>query len=240
MIKNIIVQICAENEWQVVKSIFLELNGKLVLHFSPFGEYFSAKINSTNCILFNSGASKTLSSSACQYAISTWNPEIIFVLGTAGAISENLKPRDVVIADRTVQYDCISRIGDDSELFYKDFVVNMLNPWLSKHCNPSDFYLGTIASADQDVDGRVREILKPNNILAADWESGAIVPVCKLNETSCCIIRGISDVPGNKTSQEQFNDFKKNTPIVMRNLINDILPKMIDIYLKSPSATIFS
>lgn len=237
MFKDIIVQICAEYEWQAVKSIFLELNGKLFMYFSPYGEYFTAKINLRNCIFFNSGASKTLSSSACQYAISTWNPEIIFVLGTAGAVSENLGLFDVIIANRTVQYDCISRMGDNSELFYNSFVVNMQNPWLSKQNIPSDFYIGTIATADQDVDGRIRDILKPHDILAADWESGAIVPICRINKTSCCVIRGISDIPGNKNSKEQFEEFDSNTPGVMEKLITVVLPQMIDIYLKSPSPT---
>lgn len=241
--KNIVVQICADNEWIEVKKLFL--NEKFETSTSPFGEYivfpkmFSLADGQVEyrCVIFKSGATKTLSAAACQYAICNWKPEILFVLGTAGAVSDKLQLLDVVVASRTVQYDCISRMGEDSELFCKEFEVIINNPWLKKVDKnefPFKLSFGTIATADQDVDKKTRDILFPHGIIAADWESGAIAPICKLNETSCCIVRGISDVPGENGSKYQFSQFISNTPLVMEKLITKVFPCVLDAYLKYP------
>lgn len=242
--KNIVLQICADNEWIEVKKLFLNEKFKT----SPFGEYFILpKIFSRadgqveyRCIIFKSGATKTLSAAACQYAICVWHPDIIFVMGTACGIGPNIEPLDIIFADLTVQYDCISRMGEDSELFCKEFEVIINNPWLrkvDKNEFPFKFSFGTIATADQDVDKRTRDILFPHEIKAADWESGAIAPICKLNKTSCCIVRGISDVPGKNGSKYQFSQFSSNTPLVMEKLITKVLPNILDAYLKYPVST---
>lgn len=236
--KHICAQICAENEWKAVKEI-LKI-GKSNISNSPYGEYVNFPLEDFvfdsrdyACILFNSGATKTLAAGACQFAISKWKPEIIFVLGTAGGVSDKLKPLDLVIACDTIQYDCISRMGSNSNTFHFEFHTQLDNEWI--YWPFLDFKLneGAIATADQDINFEIKESLKAHNICAADWESGAIAPVCKLNNVQCCVIRGISDIPLNIFSgniDEQFNQFTKNTPIIMEKLIRNIFPGLLKMY----------
>ena len=225
--KNICIQICDINEWQSVKNI-LKFDYES-LPSSPFGEFYSTKIAEHNCLFFHSGSIKSLAAAACQYAIDKWNPEILFVLGTAGGVADNLNPLDIVLANRTEQYDCISRMGAKCELFHKDSATVLDNSWINMARIPFGMHEGAIATADQDIDYEVRMKLQPFHILIADWESGAIAPVCKVNNIRCCIIRGVSDVPKlNDTSlSEQFSQFQNNIHIIMENLIVSILPEML-------------
>jgi len=59
-------------------------------------------------------------------------------------------------------------------------------------------------------------------VLAADWESASIAKVCELNKTKCIILRGVSDIPrerGKVKRDIQEGDYRKNTRIIMRNLL---------------------
>ena len=83
---------------------------------------------------------------------------------------------------------------------------------------------GTIASADQDLDGKNRLLLQKRGVLAADWESASIATVCRLNEINCLILRGISDIPATQkqSGNIQERDYKRNTRIIMANLLEVI------------------
>jgi nucleoside phosphorylase len=220
----ICVQICSELEWQAVKDILNPQNEDTNNY--PYGEYFGQAIGHKQIIIFNSGDTKTKSAAACQYAIDHWNPKIIIVLGTCGGVDERLKLLDVVSADKTAQYDCIIRMAGENNYFYPTFDVDIDNIWIDYSLFPEKIHSGLIATADQDIDYAKRKELIKHNVLAADWESGAISYVCKMNKIKCCIIRGVTDVPtGN--DKKQGTDYKYNTPLIMKKLINDILPCLL-------------
>lgn len=68
-------------------------------------------------------------------------------------------------------------------------------------------------------------------MLCADWESGEISRICKLNKIKCCILRGITDISKKddlNSDTSQAADYRTNTPIVMEKLINVALPKLIN------------
>lgn len=234
MISNraICIQICADNEWDAVKQILSK-----ILHQEGTErgyEYIVHLSDGIQCVYFYSGASKTYAAAGCQFAIQKWNPYMFFVAGSAGGVGADLKELDLVIANRTVQYDCISRMGDEAQLFYRDFIVDIDNSWIVWDQLPEKLHEGLIATADQDIDYALRNKLLNHGVLAADWESGAIAPVCCKNQVPCCIIRGITDVPAEQgNDDEQGNSFRKNTPVVMQRLIINILPALLAMLEKS-------
>jgi nucleoside phosphorylase len=75
---KIAIQICAELEWKCTKSI-LKVRKKELRH-QPFGEYFKRPIGKHEAVIFDSGATKTRSAAACQYAIDTWHPDAVINL----------------------------------------------------------------------------------------------------------------------------------------------------------------
>ena len=89
---------------------------------------------------------------------------------------------------------------------------------------------GFIASADQDVDYETRIKQQSENVMVADWESGAISLICKCNFIPVCIIRGVTDIPGNSSKEcasSQNKAYIKNTPLVTRKIYKKILEKII-------------
>ncbi|MBZ9623840.1 hypothetical protein G9F71_013380 [Clostridium sp. FP2] len=63
----ICIQICSKREWKALKEI-LCIDFGIVKQY-PFGEYIDFNILNQECIFYHSGATKTRSSTACQFAI---------------------------------------------------------------------------------------------------------------------------------------------------------------------------
>lgn len=217
------IQICSEFEWGTTKSILKITKGKL--HRQPFGDYFGHQIGRQDGIFYQSGATKTRAAAACQFAIDTWHPDAVVNLGTCGGVSKNVRKLNVILAKKTFQYDVIQRFGNPSERFKKDLETNLDMSWVDLIRVLRKIHIGTIASADQDLVGEHRELLQEKKVLAADWESASIAKICELNKTKCLILRGITDIPKKQILLKrdiQHNDYKKNTPIIMRELFSII------------------
>ncbi|HJO95974.1 MAG TPA: 5'-methylthioadenosine/S-adenosylhomocysteine nucleosidase [Victivallales bacterium] len=224
---NICIHISSDEEWNSVKNIFTVPASHLKQQ--AFGEYFEQEINDKKCIIYYSGPSKTKASAACQHAIDKWTPEIIYVLGTCGAVSETLNIFDIVMANRTIQYDCQEFIGENTNTFYSPMITDINISHVNIDNIKDEIKLGIIGTADRDIDFEGANCLRKENILAADWESGAISKICDINDVKCIIFRGVSDKPTENSSsdkEKQINDYRKNTAIVMDKLFN-LLKKII-------------
>jgi nucleoside phosphorylase len=207
------IQICSNLEWRSLKRI-LAIGQPKILRQS-FAKYFEHRLGRNESIFFHSGDTKTRSAAASQFAIDTWYPDGIVNLGTCGGVAKKIKKLDIIMARKTVQYDCIIRFGEAKRLFYRPMVTKIDTSWVDLSGVSTKIYPGTIATADQDLDSEWREKLQKENVLGADWESGAISKVCELNEVKCLILRGVTDIPNGT----QSFDWKNNTPIVMRHLL---------------------
>ncbi|MCP4180196.1 MAG: 5'-methylthioadenosine/S-adenosylhomocysteine nucleosidase [bacterium] len=218
---SICIHICSNREWRAAKDIFTTFPTQI--KHQVYGEYFEQKINNKKCIIYHSGPTKTKSAAACQHAIDKWSPEIIYVLGTCGAVSEMLDIFDVIMANRTVQYDCSEFIGENTHGFYTPMITDIDISNTNIDNIKEKITIGTIGTADRDIDYKTASTLRKENFLAADWESGAISKVCSINRVKCIILRGISDKPVENSSsdkEKQVRDYQKNTSIVMNKLFN--------------------
>lgn len=218
---KLVIQICSELEWGTTKSILKITKDKL--HHQPFGDYFEYQIGIHECILYESGATKTKAAAACQFAVDTWYPDAIVNLGTCGGVSKDVKNLDIILAKGTIQYDVMQRFGSPSVRFMRGLKTNLDISWVDLSRVEGNIYIGTIASADQDLDNEHRGQLQGKKVLAADWESASIAKICGLNKVKCLILRGITDIPKKQISLKrniQQSDYKKNTPIVLRELFS--------------------
>ncbi|OGP91825.1 MAG: hypothetical protein A2157_03290 [Deltaproteobacteria bacterium RBG_16_47_11] len=215
------IQICSELEWRSTKSILEIKRDKL--HRQPFEGYFKYQIGRQAGILYQSGTTKTRAAAACQFAVDTWYPDAIVNLGTCGGVSKNVKNLDIILAKRTIQYDVMQRFGNSSVRFIRGLKTNLDISWVDLSRVEGKIYIGTIASADQDPDDEHRGQLQGKKVVAADWESASIAKICELNKIKCLILRGITDIPKKQISLKQdiqHNDYRKNTPIIMRELFS--------------------
>jgi adenosylhomocysteine nucleosidase len=217
------IQICSEFEWGATKSILKITKDKL--HRQPFGDYFEHQIGRQDSIYYQSGATKTRGAAACQFAIDTWHPDAIVNLGTCGGVSKKVIKLDIILAKNTFQYDVIQRFGNPSGRFKKDLETTLDMSWINLTRVPTKIHIGTIASADQDLDDENRVFLQGKKVLAADWESASIAKICELNKIKCLILRGVSDIPekSRKLKEDiQERDYEKNTRNIMKDLFSII------------------
>lgn len=233
----ICIQICAEGEWRAFKNLLgiqqvPEGLAPYETGSTPYGDWVKTEISDQECIFFFSGFTKTRSSGACQHAIDRWKPDRLFVLGTCGGVAEDLTPLDIILGSSTVQYDCIIRFGGSSPVFYEDFVEPLDNAWIDFDQLPFPVREGLIATADQDFGIEQKELLSGKDILCADWESGAISHICRINGVPCTVLRGVTDMPRKEGDQdpyeEQWDSFRRNTPLVMEKLVLQLLPVLVN------------
>ena len=223
--EKLVIQICSDSEWKSTKSI-LKRKGHPLFR-QPFGEWFSYPTCRQEWIFFQSGAGKTRAAAACQFAHDRWHPNGIINLGTCGGVAEEILKGDIILADRTVQYDCIIRFGKSRGFPYEEMVSKIDTCWVDTGQVSRRFVRGTIATGDQDLDGQTRKRLQEKsrlgrwNILGANWESGAIAKVAEWNRVRCLILRGVSDIPEPHAAgpDVQSADYEKNTPLIMEYLL---------------------
>lgn len=217
-------QLCSDLEWDSVKMLFKDFD----LKTSPYGELFTIQNNQKSLTFFHSGTTKLKAAAGCQYILDKFNPDRHFLIGTSGGVAKSIKKKDIVIAERTAIYDHIYRFGEEFEFIAKDSIKDLNNTWIKQLKFPFDIKYGFVASADQDIDYTVRKQLLKENVLAADWESGAVAIVCDLNKIPCTIIRGITDIPNKGESRDQQNnDYISNTPDLIKKIIMEVVFKIL-------------
>jgi adenosylhomocysteine nucleosidase len=224
---NVCVQICSKQEWKAFKNILsIEANELIVF---PYGEYAERRINNVNCIFFNSGPTVTKASGAAQYAIDNWQPSTLIVLGTCGGIGADLVVLDVVIANKTVYYNCFGNDVYLNNLVYEPLTIEIDNSWINWKDLPSFVHEGTIATNDHYENFKATELIKKQNILCVEMESAAIAYVCSVNKIKCCIARGITDFPLKICDESLINkEYRENTPKTMKTLLETILPQLLN------------
>ncbi|PQD97049.1 permease [Pradoshia eiseniae] len=194
----------------------------------PYGEYFTRTMNDTKLIFYSTGVRKVNGVGGNQYMISKFNLTKVIVAGTCAGIDDQFSILDIFIPDKAVQYDCT--VKEIEPLIKQSFIVDIA---LSKY--GTDFYTGTIATADKAVVMWKDYLeLKENKITIADTEAGAIAYICKKNDVECIIIKGISDFPTDERKSDkvesnmvQINVYLENTPKVMNKIFSEYLNRFI-------------
>jgi len=152
------IQICSELEWGSTKSI-LKI-GRDQLRKQPSGEYFNYRVGQHRSTIYHSGATKTRSAAACQFAIDAWHPDAVINLGTCAGVSEKVRKLDVILAKKVFQYDVIQKFGIPSVSFKRSLQTNLDISWVDLSRVLTKINIGTIASADQDLCPKARKILQ--------------------------------------------------------------------------------
>jgi adenosylhomocysteine nucleosidase len=181
--RDAVVIVSANAEWRALEQIV----HPTARGTTPWGETLEAG----GVLYIHGGWGKVAAAASAQYAIDRWHPRVLVNLGTCGGFAGVTKQFDTVLADRTVIYDIVERMGDPKEAI-DEYATAIDLAWLSP---PPGAVRGTIISGDQDLDpARLDELRAAYHAVAADWESGAIAHVAAKNHTHVLILRGVSDV----------------------------------------------
>ena len=225
---RVVVLISAQAEWRALEPL---LAGAAVQP-SPYGPWLVHLLGGRPVVFLHGGYGKVAAAGSTQYAIDRWHPELVINLGTAGGFGEGMAVGDVVLADRTVIYDIVERMGDPEEAI-ADFATAVdVSRWPSRL--RGRVRVAPLASADRDLAPEDLARLRTRyRALAGDWESGAIAFVAARNRTRVVILRAVSDLvgEGGSVTYGDVAAWERSTRTVMAALLtlaDQALPDLLD------------
>jgi len=230
---KIVILISANIEWRAVRKLFPDA----VIETSPFGEWFLTYTNidlgahsgpsSIPLMFFHGGWGKISAAASTQYVIDKYSPDLLINLGTCGGFEGEIERGTIILAEETVVYDIIEQMYDyDDHIGHYTTEIDL--SWLESDY-PLEVYRTLIVSGDKDLAAEDIEYLKSKyRAVAGDWESGAIAHTAVLNKTRLLILRGVSDLVGEKGGEAYGNPemFEENTSKILEILVES-LPKWI-------------
>lgn len=179
-------------------------------------EFIRGAIGNTEVVIAQCGIGKVFAAACTQAMIMRFRPDYIVNIGVCGAVSPELELCDIVIGEKTVQYDMdTSAIGDPVGLisginkiyFECDESMNAVYEKVLKSKN-IHYLKGVIATGDRFLhsSGTVDNLRDGFGAISGDMESAAIGQVCYINNTPYGILRGISD----KGDENSGDDYEKS------------------------------
>ena len=227
--EQIIVLISADIEWEAVHKT-LSVNS---INPSPIGEWFVYPIKTSNgykeVVFFHGGWGKISAAASTQYVIDHWSPSLLINLGTCGGFEGEIEKGRITLADRTVVYDIVEQMGDYEE-HIAHYTTDIDLSWLDKNY-PIDVLRTTLVSGDRDLDpADIQKLKSLYGAVAGDWESGAIAFVAVRNDVRLFILRGVTDLVGNRGGEAYGNieNYKSNAEMIIAQLLES-LPRWLEL-----------
>jgi adenosylhomocysteine nucleosidase len=195
-------------------------------------EFFEGQIGTTECVVALSRIGKVASATTAVLMIKEFDVTNILLTGVAGAISNQLRIGDIVIAESNLQHDMDasplfppleipllnkSRFFSDQEMVTKaqNFFKRLIQKeWNSTPLKSSlltskpDLYLGTVVSGDQFIKSeseKFKILERIPDALAVEMEGGAVAQVCYEMGIPFLNVRSVSDF----ANEDATIDFKK-------------------------------
>ncbi len=188
---------------------------------------YSCTLNGKEVIIAISGIGKVSAALTTQLLIDKYNPKFIFNFGTCGGMNNSVEILNYYLIDKCCQFDFDLRELDGVPLGY---IQEYNTVYFGTYTNGLDFLkTSRVASADR-FNNDITDINAINQIGCSlrDMEAGAIAQVCTSNNVPLVMVKGISDVYGNGTAQEQFY---QNLLTVGKGF-PDVILKVLDIISK--------
>lgn len=169
-------------------------------------------------ILAQGGLGKTQFGLQTQHLLDLCSSvQAVVCAGAAGALSEQLKVGDVVIASETVEHDCIYRfVKRPPPRFAGNKKLIDQFEKLSKASPEFNIYVGIMASGDEDIVERSRaeEIYRKTGAIAIAWEGAGGARASQFSGVPYLELRVITDAADHKAP----SDFDANLDSVMRHI----------------------
>ena len=145
----------------------------------------------------------------------------LITIGSAGSLSENTLPLDVVIATEIREHDYLQKMNPLASLPCFPTDTSLLNKLNDFHSEGFTAHQGAIASGDEDIVSKQRasELNKKTGALAVAWESAGGARSAQFNKLPYSEIRGITD----NSQKNVSSDFFKNLPQAMEHCTQVLL-----------------
>ena len=197
-------------------------------------KFYKAKFNNMDLILAYSKIGKVNSATTATIMIEKFGAEKILFSGVAGAIDEDLKIGDLVIADKTCQHDVdLTVFGyepgyiPESKVYFEcDKNLNLIAKRVADKMNVR-LKEGIIASGDQFVHSKERKewIKKTFNAIAIEMEGGAVGCVAWTLSVPFFMLRAISDT-AEEGAGVDFDEFLEESSKVSAEFLIKMLKEL--------------
>lgn len=218
-----LVLVSAMQEWHPI----IEFYRPAVIGESPYGPFFTHRIQDNNVVFAVGGWGKISSAASAQYMIDRWHPSLVINLGTCGGFDGAVDKGDIILVNETFVYDMVEQMSDQSVAI--DFYHTRLDLSFLTLPYPQPVKSACMVSGDRDlVPADIPRLKQQFNAIAGDWESASIAWVAKKNNLHCLILRGVSDVvsPEGSEAYGNLDAFVQGARIVMTSLL-DHLPQWL-------------
>ena len=193
--------------------------------------HYTRKQEDVEWNFLQSGMGKVPAASMCQMIIDRFRVARIYEFGFAGGIVDGLNVGDMIVIDQVMDRDNPNRdeITSDVERGRQQ-LFHQCSDYISKFCvhltdlAVSAVTTGTVICGDMDIYDRTERdaVAAESGAIAADWESSAIVDVCRLNQVEYLGVRLISDmaIPEDKGAipQERWLRMKTSSGAYLETL----------------------
>lgn len=183
---------------------------------------YKGTLSNKDIIIAISGIGKVSAALTTQLLIDTFNTSCIVNFGTAGGMNASVQILNYYIIEKACQFDFDLRELDNVPLGYIQEYNTAYFTLETKNINFLN--KSNLASADRFTND-ITDINSINELGCSlrDMEGGAIAQVCTSNRVPLYMIKGVTDVYGNRTAQEQFYENLKQVsagfPDVLKNLL---------------------
>jgi len=168
-------------------------------------------------VIVGSGVGKVNAAMAAQAAIERHHPRMLIVCGSAGSLSDQVLPGDLVIGERAIQHDAgislgrrfvhtgVNVRGGGRRMMQRAFCADAALVDLARRAGaelrhdgngrPAQVHVGAVATGDQVIFSEERKqwMRETWDALAVEMESAAVAQVAQANGVPWLVVRGISD-----------------------------------------------
>ena len=197
-------------------------------------KFYKAKFNNMDLILAYSKIGKVNSATTATIMIEKFGAQKLLFSGVAGAVDEDLKIGDLVIADKTCQHDVdLTVFGyepgyiPESKVYFEcDKNLNLIAKKVAEKMNVR-LKEGIIASGDQFVHSKERKewIKKTFNAIAIEMEGGAVGCVAWTLNIPFFMLRAISDT-AEEGAGVDFDEFLEESSKVSAEFLIKMLKEI--------------
>lgn len=224
--KKIGLVVAMTKEFDLIKGLLENIAEKKINGF----DYVEGMLGDKDVVLAKSGMGKVCSAVGVLELIKNFHPDCIINTGVAGGIDVKTQVMDIVAAEKIVYHDVwcgepnsYGQIQGMPECFITDKRLYDAAVDVEADVN---VYGGLICSGDKFITAREElEEIKKNfpEGLAVDMESCSMAQVCHMYHVPFLSLRIISDTPGVKDHQQQYEDFWIDAPVKSIEVIKKLV-----------------
>lgn len=203
--------------------------------------YNTGTIHDKNIVFVVSGLGKVNAAAIISRLIKDFHPELILLSGSAGSVNPSLQVGDVIIGKSIIDVDLGQYTEKGISFLDQQYLINLQTnrplplefkldehslAWIKiwqKTIKPP-VKLGVIATSDFLPNPQKQiDLLKMNKVDVIEMEGAAVMHTCWLFNTSCIVVRGVSNNANMSITSSGMKLAADNSAKIVINLIQHFL-----------------